>query len=91
MMPSLVQFSCRALALCTSTGRVWRCGRACCTVHSAQCVLLPLKGGVLSLLPLARSPTQDAQAASSALIDRACVCDVSAPRGVETDALARMA
>ena len=57
----------------------------------ARRVRLPLESGVLSLLPPARSSAQDAQAAGSSLVDGVCVCDLSAPRGAEADALAGMA
>ena len=61
-----------------------RAGCGGVAVDVAQSVLLlPLECGVLSLLSLDCSPTQDAQAASSSLIDGDFVCVVSAPRGAE--------
>ena len=56
----------------------------------ARRVRLPLESGDLSLLPPARSPAQDAQAAGSSLVDGVCVCDVAAPRGAEADTLTDM-
>ena len=52
---------------------------------------LPGECGVACLTGWARSPAQDAVAAGCDLLDGVCVCDLSAPRGAEADALAGMA
>ena len=69
------------------------CGGAATDIAAdvARRVRLPLGSGVLALLPPARSPAQDAQAAGCLLVDGVCVYDLSAPRGAEPNALADMA
>ena len=52
---------------------------------------LPPGYGVKAFLPPGRSAAQDAVAAECTLLGGVCVCDLSAPRGAEADALAGMA
>ena len=52
---------------------------------------LPSGYGVKAFLPPGRSAAQDAVSAECTLLGGVCVCDLSAPRGAEADALAGMA
>ena len=52
---------------------------------------IPPSSRIVSVFGALRSPGQDAVAAGCSLVDGVCVCDLSAPRGAEADALAGMA
>ena len=72
------------------------CGDAATSVtsevlHTPCGVETPPRSRVQTVVGFTRSPGQDAVAAGFALVDGVCVCDLSAPRGAESDALVELA
>ena len=69
------------------------CGRAAeeLAAETVGGLGLPGDARVLSLVRPVRSSGDDAVAAGCSLVGGVCVCDLSAPRGAEADALAGMA
>ena len=87
---------CVRLTACFLAGVAARvCGDPAASVayvlHMPHDVEIPPGARVRAILGFTRSSGQDAVAAGCALVDGVCVCELSAPRGAEADALAGMA